>query len=77
MNKVGEIQLRLAEAAELLGMARLKITGARVVALRWEGDVYSDEDPRIQEMLDYVVTLKKTSEGLLELMKRFGEEDVE
>ena len=75
MNKAGDIQLRLAEAAELLGMARLKITGARVVALCWEGDVYSDEDPRIQGMLDYIVSLKKTSEGLLELMERFGEDE--
>lgn len=75
MNKAGDIQLRLAEAAELLGMARLKITGARVVALCWEGDVYSDEDPRIQGMLDYIVSLKKTSEGLLELIERFGEDE--
>lgn len=75
MNKAGDIQLRLAEAAELLGMARLKITGARVVALCWEGDVYSEEDPRIQGMLDYIVSLKKTSEGLLELMERFGEDE--
>ena len=75
MNKAGDIQLRLAEAAELLGMAGLKITGARVVALCWEGDVYSDEDPRIQGMLDYIVSLKKTSEGLLELIERFGEDE--